>query len=136
MSRYIDAVELVKAIEENQRNTEHHKDGHSKLIHVNEHRHFIKMVHEQPTADVAPRAEVDLYKKLNNELEDELASTYDKLENAKAEVAREIFEEIRDLIRFTMEPNSTILYAKIEFEKLKELKNKYTDATDANVGRK
>ena len=43
-----------------------------------------------------------------------------------AEVAREIFEEIRDLIRFTMEPNSTTLYAKIEFEKLEALKKKYT----------
>ena len=51
-----------------------------------------------PTADVAPRAEV----------------------------AREIFEEIRDLIHFTMEPNSTTLYAKIEFEKLEALKKKYT----------
>ena len=52
-----------------------------------------------PTADVAPRAEV----------------------------AREIFEEIRDLIRFTMEPYSTTLYAKIEFEKLEALKKKYTE---------
>lgn len=52
MARYIDAVELIKAIEENQRNTEHHKDGRGKQIHISEHRHFIKMVYEQPTADV------------------------------------------------------------------------------------
>lgn len=52
MARYIDAVELIKVIEENQRNTEHHKDGRGKQIHVSEHRHFIKMVYEQPTADV------------------------------------------------------------------------------------
>ena len=52
MPRYIDAVELIKAIEENQRNTEHHKDGRGKQIHVSEHRHFIKMVYEQPAADV------------------------------------------------------------------------------------
>lgn len=44
----------------------------------------------------------------------------------REEVARKIFEEIRDLIRFTMEPNSTTLYAKIEFEKLEALKKKYT----------
>lgn len=56
MPRYIDAIELVKAIEENQRNTEHHKDDRAKQIHVSEHRHFIKMVYEQPTADVVPRA--------------------------------------------------------------------------------
>lgn len=51
-----------------------------------------------PAADVAPRAEVDLYKKLNEELEDELASTYDKLENSRVEVAREIFEEIEKIL--------------------------------------
>lgn len=57
-------------------------------------------LHYLPTADVAPRAEV----------------------------AREIFEEIRDLIRFTMEPYSTTLYAKIEFEKLEALRKKYREA--------
>ena len=46
----------------------------------------------------------------------------------REEVAREIFEEIRDLIRFTMEPYSTTLYAKIEFEKLEALKKKYTQS--------
>lgn len=56
----------------------------------------LTVIDMQPTADVVPRAEVDLYKKLNDELEDELASTYDKLENAKAEVAREIFKEIEN----------------------------------------
>lgn len=40
------------------------------------------------------KSEVDLYKRLNDELEDELASTYDKLENAKADYAREIFDDI------------------------------------------
>ena len=49
-------------------------------------------------AAVAPRAEVDLYKQLNDELEDELASIYDKLENARAEVAMEIFEELKRYI--------------------------------------
>lgn len=52
MARYIDAGKLIKAIEENQRNTEHHKDGRGKQIHVGEHRHFIKMVFDQPTLDV------------------------------------------------------------------------------------
>lgn len=55
---YIDTLELVKAIEENKRNTEHHKDSYAKQIHVNEHRHFLKMVYEQPTADVVSRAEI------------------------------------------------------------------------------
>lgn len=59
MARYIDAVELLKAIGENQRNTEHHKDGRAKQIHVNEHRHFTKMIYDQPTADVIPKAKVE-----------------------------------------------------------------------------
>ena len=41
-----------------------------------------------PTADVVPKSEVDLYRKQVDELEDELASTYDKLETAKTDVAR------------------------------------------------
>lgn len=52
--KYIECGALIKDIEENQRNTEHHKDGRGKQIHVGEHRHFIRMVHEQPAADVAP----------------------------------------------------------------------------------
>ena len=51
-----------------------------------------------PTADVVPKSEVDLYRRQVDELEDELASTYDKRENARAEVAREIFEEIEKAI--------------------------------------
>lgn len=47
---------------------------------------------------VVSKSEVDLYKRLNDELEDELASTYDKLENAKSDVAREIFEEIGEAL--------------------------------------
>lgn len=87
MPRYIDAVELTKAIEENQRNTEHHKDGRGKQIHVGEHRHFMKMVYEQPTADVVPREEVETLKDNNEHLAVMLSE-------AKQDVAREIFAEI------------------------------------------
>ena len=72
MARYIDAVELIKAIEENQRNTEHHKDGRGKQIHVSEHRHFIKMVYEQPTADVVPRSKYDELMQYYSNREDEV----------------------------------------------------------------
>jgi hypothetical protein len=40
------------------------------------------------------KAEIDLYKRLNDELEDELASTYDKLENARAEAIKEFAERL------------------------------------------
>jgi hypothetical protein len=66
----------------------------------------VSSIENFPTADVAPRAEI----------------------------AREIFEEIRDLIRFTMEPYSTTLYAKIEFEKLEALRKKYRDTEPPKGG--
>lgn len=50
------------------------------------------------TADVVSKSEVDLYKRQVDELEDELAQTYDKLEAAKTEVAREIFDEIESVL--------------------------------------
>ena len=57
-----------------------------------------RVLMQAPEADVVPKSQVDLYKKLNDELEDELASTYDKLENAETEVARDIFEEIENAL--------------------------------------
>jgi hypothetical protein len=95
-----------------------------------------------------PKSEVDLYRKQVDELEDELASTYDKLENAKAEVAREIFEEIEKELfdakidfyeKFKLNASlgydkekyeyakSMIMNLKIQKEKLAELKKKYTE---------
>ena len=83
----------------------------------------IDIVEEAPEADVVPKSEVDLYKKLNDELEDELASTYDKLENAKTEVVREIFEEIDKTIKEHKEGFCCDWYM---YEKYAELKKKYT----------
>ena len=49
------------------------------------------------SAGIEPRAVVDLYKQLNDELEDELAIAYNRLEDARAELAREIFGGIEIL---------------------------------------
>lgn len=76
------------------------------------------------TEDVVPKGEFDLYKKQVDELEDELASTYDKLENAKAEVAREIFEEIE---KFTYRYLNDADYSGGDLiYDIVELKEKYT----------
>ena len=58
-----------------------------------------RAIREAPTADVVPKSEVDLYRRQVDELEDELATTYDKLEKAKTDVAREIFEEIEEIFK-------------------------------------
>jgi DNA-binding transcriptional MerR regulator len=79
------------------------------------------------TADIVPKSEVDLYRKQVDELEDELAQTYDKLENAKAEVAREIFDDIANMMVLQHGFNEKHIVAHIDFELLKELKKKYTE---------
>lgn len=85
-----------------------------------------------PVEDVAPRSELELYKRQVNELEDELATTYDKLENAKAEVAREIFEEIEKILeknhkKYTVGGYRYDYYEAVITERFAELKKKYTE---------
>ena len=139
MPRYIDADKFRNNLEK--ASEKMHLIGGVKGVDIGA---VIVALDRQPTADVVPKSEVDLYKKLNDELEDELASTYDKLENAKTEVAREIFEEIENAIDLNllaikgylnskgMRANGkTILFAKYEvFTKTKnfldDLKKKYT----------
>ena len=51
MARYIDANVLIKDIEQSKANNNHNNSIASQT-HNAEHRHFIKMVLDQPTADV------------------------------------------------------------------------------------
>ena len=89
-------------------------------------------IDELPRADVVSKSDVDLYRKQVDELEDELASTYDKLEKARAEVAREIFEEIEEQIAFfrmyRFLSNGVNAIVKV----LDELKKKYTESEKDN----
>ena len=64
------------------------------------------------------KSRVDLYRRLNDELEDELASTYDKLENAKAESAREIFEDIEKVFEPTVSALFLISETLVDVSKL------------------
>ena len=64
------------------------------------------------------KSEVDLYKRLNDELEDELASTYDKLENAKADYASEIFEDIEKMFEPTVSALFLISETLVDVSKL------------------
>lgn len=58
---------------------------------------FYNDVIEMLENDVVPKSAVELYQRLNAELEQELATTYDKLEDTKSEVEK-IFEEIEKLM--------------------------------------
>lgn len=55
---------------------------------------FYNDVIEMLENGVVSKSEAELYQRLYHEVEDELASTYDKLENAKGQVAKQIVDEI------------------------------------------
>ena len=100
----------------------------------------LKIVHEQPTADVIPKSEADTWYQLYHSIKEELKLEkmyHRETENlcdryciesqqAKKQVAREIFEEINKII--TPE-NHPIAFdrLKVEFSKLKK---KYTEGKD------
>ena len=50
---FIDRDILYNAVEESMLNNPH-KDGKSRVIHNNEHRHFLHMIYNTPLADVRP----------------------------------------------------------------------------------
>lgn len=90
-----------------------------------------------PTADIVSRAEFDLYNRLYHEVEDELASVYDRLEKTTTEIATKIIEEIEACIAvhaFTSksEDYAEGCYDTIEWvdSKIDELRKKYTGAND------
>ena len=80
----------------------------------------IRTIETQSTADVVPKSEVD---KTIAEWAYLHADVLNKLENAKAEVAMEIFEEIEELLKRTCERG----YCGSINDLLAELKKKYTE---------
>ena len=104
-------------------------------------RDLLDLICEAPTADVVPRAEVDELKRENeslattvNEASELIGKQRTKIEKVKAEVAREIFEEIEVSIAvhaFTSksEDYADGMYDAIEWvdSKIAELKKKYTE---------
>ena len=104
MARYIDADELIAHL---------HSQAEGRpiaFVTMTQLTSSISFVEKISAADVAPKSEVELYMRLYHEVEDELASTYDKLDKAKAEVAREIFEEIEKLVALKMPAKITPIF--------------------------
>jgi hypothetical protein len=76
----------------------------------------------ESTADVVPKSEVEKWKQKAEELSEVLSDTIRiRYSEAKVEVAREIFEEIEDVL------NNIGYFDEIDF---KALKNKYTESED------
>lgn len=92
MSRCIDANDLVRKMTLQANRTMFGEVAPPQLSYEE----MLELIADAPTVDVVPKSDVDLYKKQVGELEDELASTYDKLENANAEVAK--LSEINSLL--------------------------------------
>jgi hypothetical protein len=147
MTRYIDADLLLEEVENN--TPLNFSDSERELAEQFDFKVFKHIIEYQPTADVVPKSEVEnlIYKlecllchstggmlsKYSYDLQTmESVVTdyinkvyYEGYDEAKAEVAREIFEEIEEmLISSSLLLDCTML---IDTEMLAELKKKYTE---------
>ena len=136
MSRYIDADNAHEEIEAIQTSLESNDD---KVWYKNKPYYkglamARRVINEQPTADVVPKSDslpLDVHEALKQRA----------VENAKAEVAREIFEEIEKIIEnnryksyLANSPFWSWSYRIVEIIKgIAELKKKYTEETTDEV---
>lgn len=91
--RLIDADELTKDLIEN-------KSFYPAIVK--------RAIENAPTEDVVLRAEVEELKKENEDLRNVLANTINKYRNCENEVAKQIFEEIAEIIKKIDRRNSLI----------------------------
>ena len=122
MARYIDADALGRAIRLYANRTSLGQICPPDLSYSE----MLDIIADAPTADVVPKSEYDnlqfQFEALDHEcdrLEMAESNRHDAIEQAKTEVAREIFEEIEREIK-----NHGICYAQ---RKIAELKKKYTE---------
>lgn len=91
---------------------------------------ILRILAEAPVIDVVPESEVERLKSICNSYALQYGTVRDQqkvIDEAKQEAAAKIFEEIAEITTLTHEFNSTKIYAKIDFEKLKELRKKFTE---------
>ena len=87
----------------------------------------MSFIEDYPTADVVPKAGVEMLKKI---ILTNVESTEFEVKEAKARLAREIFEEIEKLIFskcFSVRADRDVTGLIIDGEMLAELKKKYTE---------
>jgi hypothetical protein len=123
MARYIDADRFKSNLEKAMEKM-HVING----IHAVGLEAVIESLDRQPTADVVPRSEVEKLEEYIDDLNDSKEHLCVMLEEARADVAREIFEEIEKLFGGT-----TMMWLRTtpwQWEDYEELKKKYVEGKD------
>ena len=124
MARYIDADKLLEELNEelmyeSTMFSKEQEDYLQKGIRI-----AIGDVKRFPTADVVPRSEYDRLKKLFKDMTQEAKGYLNRIYGITADVAREIFEEIDELIFQHGRGDLSDKYFYLEMDKLKK---KYTE---------
>ena len=125
MARYIEANDLVRAMTLQANRTMLGKIAPPQLSYSE----MLEIIADATTADVVPRSEVERLQgalkaeELHNELTMEMAQK--ALQNAKVDVAREIFEEIEKLVH-TLRYDADYSVFDLQSD-IAELKKKYTE---------
>ena len=113
MPRYIDADAFIEKFKKALETQEQYGlYNHAKIT-----QYVIKAIENEPTADVVPKSEVERWRR-------NLEAVLEEIPETKREVAREIFEEIKEIGSFG-EP--IVDYICMSFDELAELKKKYTE---------
>lgn len=123
MARYIDADRFKRNLE-NAMKKMHVING----VHAVGLEEVIESLNRQPTADVVPKSEFEQLKEYIDDLNDSKEHLCVMLEEARADVAREIFEEIEKLFGGT-----TMMWLRTtpwQWEDYEELKKKYVEGKD------
>ena len=143
MKRYINSNALIQDIEQSRANNDHN-NSIAWQTHNAEHRHFIKMVLDQPIADVVPRNEVsndlwkmrthliELYHKYRNKADKHgLTEEKQMFYQGRAEAIWEGIEELDELRKKykTYEETSKKYFTQEEVSKMssKEVRENYAD---------
>lgn len=126
MARYIDADLLLEQL--NRKKSEIAKgrctDGFNDAI-----MRVRSMISTAPTADVVSKSEYERLEKLFNDMTQEAKGYLNRLHGIRSDVAREIFEEIDELLS----PYGTYIKT-IELEEYAELKKKYMEDKTNEIG--
>lgn len=121
MPRYIDADETIELLRSlGSRDYRREKGTICDAIKMLQYPEYT------PTADVVPKSEYDRLEKLYNDMTQEAKGYLNKLYGIRADVAREIFEEIEEIffVHFKPETRSALRDVYIS---IRELKKKYTE---------